>query len=206
MQTLRIETVSEPFAGDPELMSVAIDMLTLMESMGLLATETDISRLDADVIEVLARVAGRAGLAPHAVAELGTAGSLGRRRAIVQLRDALRASPLPEYEWGAMTSTLGVERLASVLGVAEASLRRYASGTRTTPDEVAACLHHVAQVVGYLRGGYNDIGIRRWFQRPRRSLGGETPEAFLGPDWSPDGERATAVLELARALTSSPAT
>ena len=185
---------------------MAIDMLTLMESMGLLAGETDIRRLDEAVIEVLARVVGGAGLAPRAIAELGTAGSLGRRRAIVQLRDALRASPLPEYEWGAMTSTLGVERLAGLLGVAEASLRRYASGTRTTPDDVAARLHHVAQVVGYLRGGYNDIGIRRWFQRTRQALGGATPEGFLGGDWSPDDDRAKVVLELARALTSSPAT
>lgn len=206
MQKLRVETVSEPFAGDPELMSVAIDILTLMESMGLLAEEIEISRLDADSIEVLARAAGRAGLAPHAVAGLGTAGSRGRRRAIVQLRDALRASPLPEYEWGAMIATLGIDRLAGLLGVAEASLRRYASGTRTTPDEVAARLHHVAQMVGYLRGGYNDIGIRRWFQRSRQALGGATPEGFLGHDWSPEDDRAQAVLELARALTSSPAT
>ena len=206
MSTLRIETVSEPFAGDSELMSLAIDMLTLMEAMGLLADEAEITSLDADAIAMLARAAGRAGLAPRAVAELQAGGSRGRRRAIVQLRDALVASPLPEYEWAPMTTALGVERLAGLLGVAEASLRRYSSGVRTTPDDVAARLHLLARVTGYLRGGYNEIGIRRWFQRPRRSLGGETPEAFLGPDWSPDDERSTAVLELARALTSSPAT
>ena len=206
MQKLRVESVAEPFAGDPELMSVAIDMLTLMESMGLLADEADISRLDAGSVDILARAAGRAGLAPQAVAELATAGARGRRRAIVQLRDALRESPLPEHEWGAMTSTLGVEPLAQLLGVAEASLRRYASGARATPDEVAGRLHHLAQVVGYLRGGYNDIGIRRWFRRSRQALGGDAPAAFLGGGWSPDDDRAQAVLELARALTSSPAT
>lgn len=116
------------------------------------------------------------------------------------------ASPHPEREWGAMTSTFGVERLAALLGVAEASLRRYASGARGTPDDVAARLRHLARVVSYLRGGYDDSGIRRWFERPRSTLGGGAPGSFLGHDWSPHDDRGQAVLELARALTSSPAT
>lgn len=207
MHALRIESVSAPFAGDPELMSVAVDILTLMESMGLLVGEHEVTTLDADAIPILARRAGKAGLALQAVAALSAdAPGRERHRAILLLRDALVASPIPEHEWGAMTSTLGVERLAALLGVAEASLRRYASGTRETPDDVAARLHHLARVVGYLRGGYNDIGIRRWFERPRSALDGEAPASFLGADWSPDDDRAQSVLELARALTSSPAT
>jgi hypothetical protein len=105
-----------------------------------------------------------------------------------------------------MVSTLGVDRLARLVGVAEGSLRRYAAGTRATPDEVAARLHLLARVVGYLRGGYNEVGVRRWFERKRQALGGVSPEALLTGVWSPEDENAGKILELARSLTASPAT
>jgi uncharacterized protein (DUF2384 family) len=87
-----------------------------------------------------------------------------------------------------------------------ASLRRYAVGSRPTPDIVAARLHVVARIVAELRGAYSEVGVRRWFERPRSALGGRSPDAVLRGEWDPDGRDAERVLDLARSLTSSPAT
>jgi hypothetical protein len=206
MTQIRIVTVGEPFIGDPEMLSVAVDILTLMDSMGLLQGEDEIARLDDETLLALSRAAGRAGLAPQAVAQLELPDGRRRDRAIRQLREALQNSPLPRYEWESMASALGIEKLARLVGVAEGSLRRYMAGKRATPDDVAARLHFLARVVGYLRGGYNDVGVRRWFERQRQVLGGASPESLLSGRWSPEDEPAGAVLELAHSLTGSPAT
>ena len=105
-----------------------------------------------------------------------------------------------------MQHVLGLELLARLLGISESSARRYLSGSRSTPDSVAARLHFLAFVVGDLGGAYNDIGVRRWFDRPRRRLDGSTPAETLGERWSPDDEDARRVRDLARALLSSPVT
>jgi len=63
--------------------------------------------------------------------------------------------------------------------VSTSSLRRYTAGARPTPDDVAARLHHVALIVGDIAGSYNDIGVRRWFTRPRTQLGTQTPATVL---------------------------
>lgn len=188
------------------MLSVAVEILTLMDSMGLLEEEDRIDRLDDETLRSLSRAAGRAGLAPQAVAQLELPGGRGRKLAIRQLREALQDSPLPRYEWESMASVLGVEELARLVGVAEGSLRRYMAGSRETPDDVAARLHLLARVVGYLRGGYNDFGVRRWFGRKRESLDGASPDALLTGKWSPDDDDPVRILELARSLTASPAT
>jgi hypothetical protein len=71
---------------------------------------------------------------------------------------------------------------------------------------VAARLHFLALVVGDLAGSYNEVGIRRWFERPRSLLGGEPPAKRLEGDWDPDDEGPARVRALAAALLSSPAT
>ena len=58
-------------------------------------------------------------------------------------------------------------------------------------------------VVSDLAGAYNRFGIRRWFERPRAQLGGRSPRAELGPDWSPDGDAATRLRTLASALSGA---
>jgi AbrB family looped-hinge helix DNA binding protein len=86
------------------------------------------------------------------------------------------------------------------------SLRRYASGTRPTPDPVAQRLHLLALIVADLRGAYNDYGIRRWFQRPRPQLGGHSSEDVLPPDWTAGSSEVAQLRTLAVTLLGSPVT
>jgi hypothetical protein len=99
-----------------------------------------------------------------------------------------------------------IEDLAALLGISLSSLKRYQQGDRDTPDDVAARLHFLALVVGDLAGSYNDIGIRRWFQRKRTQLDGRAPAAILDGNWDPDDPGPQRVRELARSLVTLTAT
>jgi len=123
-----------------------------------------------------------------------------------QINEALDQSPAPAHEWRALQGVLGMDLLTRLLGISQSSVRRYISGSRSTPDMIAAQLHFLAFVVGDLGGAYNDIGVRRWFDRPRERLDGNTPAHVLDDGWSPEGDGPRIVRELARALTLSPAT
>lgn len=123
-----------------------------------------------------------------------------------ELLDAMEESPLPGPEWVGLERVLGAELLASLVGVSPSSLRRYATGVRPTPDDVAARLHVLALIVGDLAGSYNDIGVRRWFGRPRTQLDGQAPAALLPGAWNPQDEGPTRVRQLAAALLGAPAT
>ena len=101
---------------------------------------------------------------------------------------------------------LGVDLLARLLCISSVSLRRYLSGARRTPDDVAVRLHALALVVGDLAGAYNDAGIRRWFARPRTALGNRAPVDVLTTGWQPDDYGLRQVRGLAQVLTASPAT
>ena len=119
----------------------------------------------------------------------------------------LEASPVPPDECRALSGVLGQELLGRLAGVSISSLRRYEAGERTTPDDVAGRIHHLARIVSHLAGGYNEFGVRRWFARPRTQLGGRAPcDLLRGAAWNPDGGEAAAVLRLAEAINSSPAT
>ena len=109
-------------------------------------------------------------------------------------------------QWPALSRCLGFSLLSHLLGVSHLGVRRHTSGTRTTPDRVAARLHFLALVVEHLAGAYDEIGIRRWFDRPRTQLGGKSPAQALAGDWSPEDEAAARVRELAGTLGFSPAT
>lgn len=98
------------------------------------------------------------------------------------------------------------ELLAELLGISLSSLRRYASGTRHTPDDVAARLHFLASVAADLLGTYDARGVRRWFARPRSALGDRAPKDLLRGAWSPDDEGPRAVRALARSLVAGSAT
>jgi hypothetical protein len=71
---------------------------------------------------------------------------------------------------------------------------------------VASRLHLLARVVAELKGAYNDIGVRRWFERKRTLLRERCPAQVLNGNWSPEDPDPQEVLELARSLTLSPAT
>lgn len=180
----------------------------------------------ADAMGLLAPVHGAAGAVPLASVTLDEVLRNARRAGIARaltaptdredttrwegfardLLEALEESPLPQTEWVGLERVLGVELLAQLLGVSPSSVRRYAAQARPTPDDVAARLHHLALIVGDLAGSYNDIGVRRWFTRPRAQLGGQSPAAILRGDWDPRADGPTRVRALAAALLDGPAT
>jgi len=125
---------------------------------------------------------------------------------VLDLLDALEESPLPRTEWVGLERVLGADLLADLIGISPSSLRRYAAGTRDTPDDVAARLHFLALVVGDLSGSYNDFGVRRWFKRRRSQLGGQAPVDLLQGAWDPQEEGPEEVRKLAAALLGAPAT
>jgi hypothetical protein len=206
MTKLQIRSIKPPF-DDPEATDAAVDVLKAMESMGLLPDDVD--ELTLDVVRSAATLAAEAGIGESAAASLRSRVSRPPGYVAAALRElqlALEGSPLPAFEWPAMVELFGVERLAAVLGISVASLRRYAGDQRPTPDLVAARLHVLARIVAELRGAYSEVGVRRWFERVRSQLGGRSPDSFLSGDWDPDGADAERVLALARSLTASPAT
>ena len=115
---------------------------------------------------------------------------------------ALEQSPVPKYEWRSVSRVFEPEQLAELLDISVSSLRRYQAGERETPDDVAARLHFVALVIGDLAGAYNEIGIRRWFQRKRTQLDGRSPAALLSRNWDPDDAAPQRVRALAAALVT----
>ena len=119
---------------------------------------------------------------------------------------ALEASPAPKFEWGGLARVFDAEQLASLLNISISSLKRYQAGERATPDAIAARLHFLALLVGDLAGSYNDIGVRRWFQRQRTRLDGRAPAELLTGEWDPDDPGARHVRELARELVALSAT
>jgi hypothetical protein len=120
--------------------------------------------------------------------------------------DVVEHSPVPQAEWGPVLEVLGADELGALIGISPASLRRYQSGERTTPQDVAERLHLVAVVVADLSGSYNDYGIRRWFRRPRTQLDHRAPADIMSGTWSPDDPDVQRVRELAAALVGLGAT
>ena len=206
MAKLQIRSVRAPL-DDPDTAEAAVDVLKAMEAMGLLADDVD--ELTLEVVRSVATRAAEAGVGEAAAASLRSTASRspdGAAAALRELQRALEGSPLPAFEWPAMIELFGAERLAELVGVSIASLRRYAADQRPTPDVVAARLHLIARIVAELRGAYSEVGVRRWFERTRSLLGGRSPDSLLSGEWDPDGGDAESVLSLARSLTASPTT
>lgn len=158
-------------------------------------------------VEGLLEAAAKAGIGSGMAPIVLLSGEPVRRVAAVdELMDQVEASPYPDGEWPTLMDVLGVDLLQRLVRVGRSSVTRYRSGARTTPDEVAARLHVLALVVADLDGGYNAFGIRRWFLRPRRALGGRAPVALLSGDWDPEGPDARRVAELAAAVNHISAT
>lgn len=174
------------------------------EAMGL--GEPALTRVDAPSIRQFAARVRKAGIATSAADVLHNVETPSDEE-LAGLLDtivaALEASPLPKYEWRGLARVLAPDDLTALLDVSLSSLKRYQSGERETPDDVAARLHFLALVVGDLSGSYNDIGIRRWFHRKRTRLDGRTPASFLRHGWDPDDEGPARVRALARELVTS---
>jgi hypothetical protein len=146
------------------------------------------------------------GLAREAAASVGSGEITAEtaRAAVDEAMDALEHNPMPSTEWTAVRTVLGDDMTASIVGSSLVSMRRYASGARGTPDDIAARLHFVALVNADLAGSYNEMGMRRWWQRPRGALGGRSPIDALGTEWHPDhSASADTVRRLAAALVGA---
>jgi hypothetical protein len=159
------------------------------------------TRLDAELLEGLADKLIDARIAVAQAGELKQARGKRLETALRAVLEALDGSPYPEGEWGPARELLGDDLLEVLVGgISASSLRRYASGERATPDDVAWRLHVLARILAALRGSYNEYGIRWWFERPRTHLDGATPGAVLVAAKSPDDPDVGRVTELAEAL------
>jgi hypothetical protein len=208
MSTIRITSTAEPF-DRPELALQAVGIISKADAMGLLS-DLEIRRLDLPSFRAVVGRIAEAGIGTEVQAALSA--PRGRielpemSRLLDRLSAAIEESPSPRHEWRSLEGIFGTDRLASLLGTSSPSVRRYQSGTRHTPDFLAARLHFLATLVGDLAGAYNEIGIRRWFDRPRSLLAGKAPADFLQGDWNPEAPGLQRLRELARSLTASPAT
>ena len=201
MALVRLATVSSPF-NRPGMLDAAIGLLRRAAAVGLLEKRETVDDLDIELVGEIATEASAAGVGRDAALGILGAGKSSSRLAsyIERLDEALIASPLPDHELRELSRLFDLADLAELLGTSEVSLRRYATGARTIPDELAERLHWLALVVGDLAGAYNDIGVRRWFERPRTALGGASPRGALGREWQPADPRVEEVRRLAAAL------
>ena len=205
---LHIRSIDSPF-DSPEAASLAVTVLTRAEAMGLLHPTETVDRLDMAAFRHLAEGIARAGIGNGLLADLAPSSPPDPRqlaRTLRKLSEALDGSPTPASEWGGVNRVLGGDLLARLLVISPSSVRRYLSGSRVTPDEVAARLHFLALIIGDLAGAYNEFGIRRWFQRPRKVLGSLSPAQILSGTWQPEDSGPRRVRELAAALVYAPAT
>ena len=208
MAIFHIRSVASPF-DSPAVANLAVTVLTRADAMGLLPPTASIERLDMDTFRRLVEEIAGAGIGNGLLADLAASPRPNVQELAATLRklnEALDASPTPASEWHGVHGVLGADELARLLGISASSVRRYLSGSRATPDEVAVRLHFLALVIGDLAGAYNDFGVRRWFQRPRRLLGSRSPGQLLSGTWRPEDADPQRVRDLAAALVHSPAT
>src|SRR5215510_12771306 len=199
---------SSVVAPTPDVRRLLFEASRRAEAMGLVEPDAVTNAEPADVHLLASRVR-RAGIATAAADELHNveAPKAGEVAVLLEsLIKALEASPVPKFEWASLGRVFGAEELATLINVSVSSLKRYQAGDRETPDDVAARLHFLALLVGDLAGSYNDIGVRRWFQRKRTLLDGRAPAALLKGEWEPDDEGPMRVRELARELVALSAT
>ncbi len=186
----------------PDIQAAGVRLLTRAEAMGLIASD-DLLELSTSALGAALDAFNKAGIARRLSHQPNAAG-LGE--ALEAINAVVEQSPVPAAEWPAMAALFGADSLAELTNISVSSLRRYANGERTTPVDVAARLHWIAMRVADLAGSYNAYGIERWFQRPRRALGGQAPRDRLTGNWSPDDPRVAQVADLAAAVTTVGAT
>jgi hypothetical protein len=207
MSVIRIRSIEHPMA-EPNGALRAARVIGRLEAMGLLPAGMTVTRLDRDTLRAALGPLVELGIGRETVLRLGADDVPAEEYAglLTRLADELAASPVPQSEWAAVGDVLGVDLLLQLTATSPASLRRYTTGTRTTPAALAARLHFLALLVSDLTGSYNDYGVRRWFHRPRSQLDGATPAQLLCGAWDPEDEGPRRVAALASALVDGSAT
>jgi hypothetical protein len=200
MTDIRITSIAVPF-NQPPLANLAMQLVRRAAALGLLR-DKPVRQLDLPLVRSIAREASEHGIGQDvSVALLSKRIAPTRLEGLIgRLDRSLEDSSIPDREAAELLGVFGRDGLAELLGTSQVSLGRYLGGSREWPDDVAARLHWLALVVGDLRGGYNEFGVRRWFERPRPQLRGRSPRATLGAKWDPDSRAAARVRELAAAL------
>jgi len=206
MQIARSKSVLAP--APRNVARLVFEAARRAEAMGLIEPDA-IGGGDAAAVRHLAAGVRRAGIASAAAEQLNNVeppSAADVEGLLETMIAALEASPVPAFEWAGLGRLFPPDDLATLINVSVSSLKRYQSGERDTPDDVAARLHFLALVVSDLAGSYNHIGIRRWFQRKRTRLGGRAPAALLKGNWNPDTDGPAELRTLARELVTLSAT
>jgi uncharacterized protein (DUF2384 family) len=207
---IHIRSVQDPIKSNPKLLYHAVMAVQRADAMGLMPSGYVVHELGVDALREIVERATHLGVGTNAATALKRPHLEFETKPLEEILErfnvALEASPVPKLEWRRLVPILRIDTLARLLGISTVSARRYRISARRTPDEVADRLHCIALIVGALEGAYNDIGVRRWFDRPRAQLKDRAPAAILSGNWQPDSPEVRKVRALAESLTASPAT
>lgn len=206
MKTLQIKSKYHPFSV-PNVIRPYSRLIGRARIMGLISNRTPIKELadESHFFQLLKRIR-EVGIANNIDFRMENVSSEELAADVQKVYDAMAESPVPHSEWPSLEKILGAELLARLVGISLSSIHRYRSGSRTTPDKIAARLHFLALVVEDLAGIYNEYGIRRWFDRKRTLLDGLSPSEILTDDWDIDSSGPTKVKNLAHTLVALSAT
>jgi hypothetical protein len=200
MRQTRFESVGDPFVSHGSTVVKAARLIARGDVMGFVDTGTPHVVLDGALVRAALSGLAARGVATHA---LLSSSDEQLTQAIDDALESSEHSPMPAGEWPSLAQTIGEELLTQLLDISPTSLRRYATGSRPTPTEVAERLHVLALIVADLAGAYNEFGIRRWFTRPRSQLDDASPATVLGGKWDPEGANALRLRGLAASLVGA---
>jgi hypothetical protein len=207
MPEIQIQSISDPLADDPAVGSAAARLITRVHYFGLLPDLEGPLELDRPLLLLAFAKLMEVGVGQNAGLQMQHAARPDEYlSALDAALEQTENSPLPTKEWAPLIETIGEPLLADLVGVSLSSLKRYVSGVRATPDDVAGRVHFVALVVADLAGAYNDYGIRRWFERPRAQLDGQSPRHLLGASFDADSPDTQRLRNLAAGLVGAGAT
>jgi hypothetical protein len=179
---------------------LAVQLMTLAEILELVPYSPTLT-IDEYSIRRVLEVFEKAGVPAPALEDHPSPDDLSK--ALHAEMSAIKDTPLPAIEWQPMLNLFGDE-LESLVAASRLSIDSYRGGE--TPDNVAARLHTLTLIVMDLRGGYNALGIRDWFNRQRVQLHGHAPAEYLKREWSPGDDDIQQLIALAATVNDSVAT